>query len=93
MSVIVFTQENSDAFLGFQKKMSIFWMLVGQYLPFPHFENNIMNAIFLEEIGYLRTWNSKWIKDYIHLCTWVLQYSFVTSNYVYWIVIYLHIWK
>lgn len=30
-------------------------MLVGQSLSFPHFENNIMNAIFLEEIDYLRT--------------------------------------
>lgn len=30
-------------------------MLVEQSLTFPHFENNIMDAIFLEEIGYLRT--------------------------------------
>jgi len=54
--VIVFIQGNSDAFIGF-------WKEVGSFLDTsrsistipPLFENNLTEAAFMKEIGYLRT--------------------------------------
>lgn len=52
---IVFIQGNSDAFIGFERRWDLFWMLVGQSLPFSQFENKLTEATSMKEVGYLRT--------------------------------------